>query len=234
MLHKIYNRICPPTCILCDSTTATSIDLCRECFDMLPHNLHCCYRCALPLPSASSLYRDSRRLLCGGCLTSKPLVTESHIPFRYEIPVDYIVQQLKYRGSQKYGRLIGELLAASIPATSYPDLLVPVPQHRDRYLQRGFNHAELIAQTAGQILAIPVDKYSAVRLDARPQQSSLNAAARRLNMRGAFKIIEPSISSHIAIVDDVVTTGATTQALAKALLGHGCRRISIWAFARTP
>lgn len=144
-----------------------------------------------------------------------------------------MVRQLKFHGSLKFGRLIGELLAHAVKGTEKPDLLVPVPLHRQRLIERGFNHASLIANTTGKRLAIPVSEDLVIKRDRRPPQSGLNAKARRVNMRNAFHIQRPIDTRHIVVVDDVITTGATSEALAAALLDAGCQLVSVWAFART-
>jgi len=233
VLQKIYSNVFPPTCVLCDSTTTTGMDLCRACFSSLPHNRHCCHCCALPLSIDSRAVADDKPLLCGRCIDTKPSANTACVPFLYEAPTDFMVRQLKYHGSMKFGRLLGELLALSASQSCRPDLLVPVPQHRDRYLQRGFNHAALIAQTAGKHLSIKIDDNLAIRTDNRPPQSGLNAKARVKNMRSAFRVENDLSALHVAIVDDVVTTGATTEALTRALLKAGCQTVSVWAFART-
>lgn len=231
MLQKVYNQIFPPTCALCDSASGTALDLCQSCLSMLPYNHHCCHLCAKPIPTGN--HADTRSQLCGECLTSEPPHFGSYVPFLYEAPADFMVQQLKYQGSRKFGRLMGDLLATSAPADCLPDLLVPVPQHRERYLERGFNHAAEIAESIGHRLSIPVDTRLVIKTDARPPQSGLSATARVRNMRGAFRANREVRETHVAIVDDVLTTGATTDALTRALITAGCDRVSIWAFART-
>ena len=233
VLQKIYSTVFPSTCVLCDSTSTTGVDLCRACFLSLPHNRHCCHCCALPLSTDSRAVAEDKPLLCGSCIDMKPSANAARVPFLYEAPTDFMVRQLKYHGSMKFGRLLGELLAQSVSQTNRPDLLVPVPQHHDRYLQRGFNHAALIAQTTGRRLSIKIDENLAIRADNRPPQSGLNAQARVKNMRNAFTVERDLSAMHVAIVDDVVTTGATTEALTRALLKAGCQTVSVWAFART-
>ena len=208
------------------------MDICEQCFISLPHNSFCCPTCALPLPPVPQ--SDSIPLQCGTCLATKSPLARACVPFIYESPSDYIVHQLKYHGSLKFGRAMGELLANSLEGAASPDLLIPVPQHPHRLRQRGFNHAMLIADTTGRRLGIPVDSEIAYKRDDRPSQSGLNAKARKLNMRDAFVINTEIKVEHIAVVDDVMTTGATSSALAKALRRAGCKQVSLWAFARTP
>lgn len=230
MLQNVYNSVFPPTCVLCDAQSQTGVDLCLPCYQSLPHNHTHCASCSLPLPQLNGAVD---RLLCGKCLTDPPATMAPNIPFRYEAPVDFMIQQLKFHGSVKYGRLIGELLARAVADNERPDLLVPVPQHQQRLLDRGFNHATAICRIVSKRLAIPMDTQMATKSDARPPQATLNAAAREKNMRGAFEATMRTPASHVAIIDDVMTTGATAEALSKALIRAGTQRVSIWAFART-
>ncbi len=233
LLHLVYNVLLPATCTLCDSKTDTGIDICRACFDQLPHNHYCCTTCALPLPQALPAPTE-KALQCGSCLANTSLFSEACIPFLYRPPADFMVHQLKFAGERKFARVMGELLAqAAVPAMR-PDLLVPVPVHSDRYLERGFNQASTLAAVIGKRLSLPVDDTLAQRTVARQPQAELNARDRRINMRGVFKTSRSCNTKHIAIIDDVLTTGATCEALAKVLKKSGCQKISIWAFARTP
>lgn len=145
-----------------------------------------------------------------------------------------MVQRLKFNTELKYGRLMGELLANAANSRATADLLVPVPQHNDRLLQRGFNHAAQIAGIVGNRLSINVDYTLVEKVSATTPQAGLNARQRKANQRNVFSTTRKINLDHIAIVDDVVTTGATCNALASALLKAGCRRVSVWAFARTP
>ncbi len=163
----------------------------------------------------------------------QPLTDITIAPFRYEAPSDYLVQQLKYHGSMKHGRVIGRLLADAVESTELPEQLIPVPQHAHRLLDRGFNHADYIARTVGRLLSIPVNSTLVHKTDDRPPQSGLNARSRKKNMHNAFHMTGRPDSTHVAIVDDVMTTGATSEALAKVLLKGGCRRVTLWTFART-
>ena len=145
-----------------------------------------------------------------------------------------MVHQLKFAAQRKFARLMGELMAGAAAAVTRPDLLVPVPVHRDRYIERGFNQASSLASVIGKRLNIPVDNTLARRVFAQPPQARLNARQRRTNVRGAFEANEVGTRRHIAIIDDVLTTGATCESLATTLKKSGCQRLSVWAFARTP
>jgi ComF family protein len=233
MLHLVYNALLPATCTLCDSKTDTGIDLCRACFNQLPHNHRHCKTCALPLHSSPHTHLQPS-IQCGNCLANSCIFDEACIPFLYRPPADFMVHQLKFSAERKFARLMGELLAGAAASATRPDLLVPVPVHRDRYLERGFNQASSLASVIGKRLNIPVDTKLARRVVAQTPQAGLNARQRRTNVRGAFEADAVGDRRHIAIIDDVLTTRATGEALAKALKKSGCQHLSVWAFARTP
>lgn len=154
----------------------------------------------------------------------------------YGFPIDSLVQQLKFGGRQPVARVLGELLADTARARycgyTLPAALVPVPLHPGRQRQRGFNQAERIAAASGAALGIPVLRDAVQRLRATPAQSGLDLRQRRRNLRNAFQITG-ELPAHVAIVDDVVTTGSTLLALGRTLQGAGVTRIDAWAVART-
>lgn len=233
MFHNLYIRIIHTTCVLCDTKAQDTMDLCSACHHSLPTNLHCCTVCALPLPPSTAQGSDLR---CGNCLDDNGPISKSVVPFLYRPPVDFMIRRLKYADDTKFGRLIGELLFQSIypQYTTLPDWLIPVPLHEERYRQRGFNQAHVIANHLSARLHIPLDDSAVTRIVASDQQAALGARDREKNMRRAFTVSTTVHGKSIAIVDDVYTTGATCTALAKSLLTAGASRVDVWAFARTP
>lgn len=131
---------------------------------------------------------------------------------------------------------MGELLANAVTTqhTILPNVLIPVPLHHDRLLERGYNQAFQIADIISQRMDIPVDQKSILRIDRQSSQVKLNARDRAKNMRRAFSAVGNVTGKKIAIIDDVYTTGATAQALANTLIKAGALSVSVWAFARTP
>ncbi len=152
-----------------------------------------------------------------------------------------MIKRLKFSAETKYSRLAGELLADAVTnqSTFAPDIIVPVPIHKERLLERGFNQAEMIARTAARRLDLSIDCEIVQRSNLKLSQSKLSAREREANIRRAFTINTDRIESlpveglHIAIVDDVYTTGATARAIARQLRKAGVSTISIWAVART-
>jgi len=107
-----------------------------------------------------------------------------------------------------------------------------VPLHKARYRQRGFNQSIEIAKAAGKALQIPVDMQSCVRHRDTPHQTQLTAKQRRTNMKNAFSMVKPITAGHIAIVDDVMTTGSTVHELAISLKKAGVARVDVWVCTR--
>jgi len=203
--------------------------LCAECLLGLPWLDRCCIRCARPLAAGR---------LCGPCAAGQwPAPTLAALA--YEHPVDRLVGLLKYRGDRACARALGEVLAIHVAEMSdrparWPERLLPVPLHERRERHRGFNQAELIALQLGADLGIRVTATPLQRCRATPAQSLLGRAARAANMAGAFDCDRSLAGLRVAVIDDVVTTGATALAAAAAVVAAGATSVEIWAVARTP
>jgi ComF family protein len=148
-------------------------------------------------------------------------------PCTYDAPVDQLVRGLKFQGTLSHGRVLGLLLAAHrrMHCAPLPTLVVPMPLHRERFAERGFNQAEVIARAAAGALGLPVRSGLLQRLRGGARQSGLGAAARRANLQLAG-------CGPIALVDDVFTTGSTARAAAQALKSAGAPRVEVWAATR--
>lgn len=221
------------TCLLCDEPGDAPMALCTPCLDELPWLDVQCPVCALPLPVAGPA--------CGQCLQRPPAFEHVIAPWRYAFPVDSLISRFKHQQKWPFGRLMAELLAQFLryrydEGLSRPDGLLPVPLSRRRLRQRGFNQAGMLAHWLGQQLQLPVEPHLLQRIHDTPAQQGLDARARRRNLRGAFALAGdvPVAGRHLALVDDVLTTGATAQALARLLLDAGARQVDVYCLARTP
>ena len=204
------------------------MDLCKACFDDLARNLSCCYRCGEHIEISISAPQ-----LCGRCLKKPPSFDETHAPFLYDEVMRFLISQLKFHRNYKHARLLGTLLANYLAETAeLPECIIPIPLHRKRYGQRGFNQSIEIARHLSRQLGIPLDLNSCIRHKDTKHQIALPAKQRRKNIKNAFSVIKPIGYQHIAIVDDVMTTGATAEALALTLKRHGINRIDVWVCAR--
>ncbi len=202
--------------------------MCNACFNDLPLNNFCCYRCAENLSNASNSAQ-----LCGRCLTNTPHFDETYAPYLYQHSMAYLITQLKFGHQYKHARLLGSLLAKHVSASAeLPECIIPMPLHHNRYQERGFNQSIEIARHLARLLDISLDLHSCVRQRDTVQQTSLPAAQRLKNMRKAFSMAKPLKFQHVAIVDDVMTTGATASALALTLKETGISRVDVWVCAR--
>ncbi len=220
----------PPRCRLCGASPAADTDLCQACLDDLPWLEGGCLRCAHPLASGVET------LLCGACLKRPPAFDAATALLHYHPPADYLIQRLKFSGELAIGPLLADLLAGKIAArtTPLPDLLIPVPLHPARLQSRGFNQATELARTLGRRLAVPVDHRRCQRDRRTKPQSLTPLRLRRRNLRGAFSVTgELPTAAHVAIIDDVLTTGHTADELARVLRRAGAARVEVWIIARS-
>ncbi|MBT8137312.1 MAG: ComF family protein [Gammaproteobacteria bacterium] len=220
---RLGEWLMPPRCVVCGGR-GNNRDLCRHCAVELPWNLPCCLRCALPLATGG---------LCGECAVRPPLWHRAHAPLRYEFPVDSLLRQLKFQRRLAHGRVLGELLAQWVASfdDALPELIVPTPLHWRRQLLRRFNQADEIARPLQRQLDVPVVAACSRRI-ATPPQRGLKAAQRRRNLRHAFAVRQPVRGRHVALVDDIFTTGATLAELTRVLLRAGAARVDVWTIAR--
>ena len=227
-LTIIQNKLFPPTCILCGNHGFGAFDLCTSCYQRLPRNTHCCYRCAEIFESSIAV-----PALCGRCLIETPAFDETFSPFVYQDEIRYLITGLKFGAQFKNARLLGGLLAEYVDkAAQKPDCIIPVPLHKFRYRERGFNQALEIARTVSVVLKIPIDFRSCIRHKDTPHQTGLTAKKRRQNLRRAFSVQKSLAVRHVAILDDVMTTGTTANALATELKKAGVSRVDVWVCAR--
>lgn len=225
-LRIIQAWLYPPTCVLCGDPGADGHDLCGPCRQALPYRARSCSRCA----AAISADQD---LLCGACQKKPPYFDAAVAVFDYEEPVRHLIHGLKFQRRYAYGRLLGTLLAEAVRTRAdLPECLLPVPMHSARYRERGFNHTVEIAQETSRRLGIALDRTSLRRTRATRPQVGLSIRERARNVRDAFELVQPCPARHLALIDDVVTTGATVNALAKVLKRHGAERVEIWSCAR--
>jgi ComF family protein len=214
-------------CRLCGGQVDQPGSLCRACLADLPHNQHPCPRCGAVLAHATAAQ-------CGECQRQPPHFDHAHIPYRYAPPLIPFITGLKFHGRLADARLLSDLFLASLATASYPlpECLIPVPLHPIRLRERGFNQALELARPLGKQLHIPVDAHTVQRRRHTRPQSELSGATRRRNLRHVFQQDAPTPYQHVALIDDVVTTGSTLRELAKVLHQNGVNTIQIWAIAR--
>jgi ComF family protein len=175
---------------------------------------------------------------CGECLRDPLPFDHVHCAVDYGFPWDALIGAFKYGGrAELAGALAARLLAVLPPeAAAWPELVVPVPLARDRLAARGYDQAWELARRVARAIDCPADATAIARADGRSPQAGLDRAARRRNLRGAFAVPAPArvAGRRIALVDDVLTTGATAAEAAQALHAAGAAAVGVWAVARTP
>ncbi|WP_369931203.1 ComF family protein [Xanthomonas sp. NCPPB 2632] len=215
-----------PRCLVCEAPSETGRALCRACHAGLVRNDSGCGRCAQPLAISVPA--------CTACLQGDRPWADLWVPFVYTWPLDELERRFKFAGSLVAGRVLSECwLDTGCPPTM-PDLLLPMPLHRSRLRSRGYNQAMELARHLGRRLAIPVRHDVVQRVKRTRPQTDLDAAARAANIRGAFQVRRVPSQRHVALVDDVMTTGATLGECARTLTDAGVARVDVWALARTP
>lgn len=226
-LHTLQTVVFAPHCLLCHAPASLELDLCPHCEARLPRQQHACRHCAQTLPAAST--RDC----CVACLR-QPRFDAAIAGFEYAPPVDWLITRLKFHHRLAHARVLGYLLGSRIQAAAVPrpDCIVPAPLHPRRRRERGYNQAELIAGHTARLLDLPVTPQLATRARHTRPQRTLPAAQRRRNVHGAFTATRACAGRHIAIVDDVVTTGHTAEALAAALHQAQAASVQLWCVAR--
>ena len=226
LLAALATRLLPPRCLACGEPGEGDRDLCTACACALPVAGQACPRCALPLPATAA---------CGACLQRPPPLQGARAAFVYVAPVDRLLRRHKFHNDLAAGRLLSEWMAEGFAALPAPAALVPVPLHPTRLRQRGYDQALELAKPLARALQLPLVADALVRVRATAPQSELDAEARQRNLRRAFACAEGvQLPQHVVLIDDVMTTGATLQAAAKALRRAGVLRVDAWVCARVP
>lgn len=226
---RLLRRVLPPRCLLCGAGGEDGCDLCAGCAGDCAPNACRCPRCALPLARPEPI--------CGACLRREPPFAAAWAPFLYAHPLDLLETRFKYRADLAAGRVLADLLIrrAGVDPPMRPDLVIPVPLHVSRLRERGYNQAIELARPLAKALGVPLDASVLQRTKPTPPQTGLDAKARRRNLRGAFAIASrAALPPHVALFDDVMTTGATLNEAARTLKRAGVARIDVWALARAP
>ena len=203
--------------------------LCAACAAALPHNHHPCPGCALPLPLdvPAGVY-------CAECQAWTPKFDRVIAPLVYETPVDELVARFKYHHQLHLGPLLAGIVAAATRReTAGVDLLLPVPLSAARFRERGFNQAAELVRCLTRGNGIPWTAGRLIRTRDDGHQQTLGRRSRQRNVRGVFAV-RGDLPARVALVDDVVTTGATADAASRVLKTAGVEWVEVWAVARTP
>lgn len=208
-------------CLLCGAETGPEL-LCPACIAELPTLPDSCPRCALPGAAGA---------VCGSCLSRPPHFDATLALWRYEFPCDRLVQALKYRARLALAGFFARSLV-SLPLPEV-DLIVPMPLHPRRLAERGFNQALEIARGLARHLGRPIEPRGVLRVKDTLPQTDLPYEERAKNVRGAFLCELDLSGASVAVLDDVMTTGATLNELARALKRAGATRVENFVITRT-
>jgi ComF family protein len=212
----------PPRCQLCHEPGQPGIDLCAACEAQVPRNRRPCARCGLPLARTEAQ--------CGHCLRDPPPFQRAHVPLCYGFGTERLLPRFKFHQDLAAGRLLCDL---ALPLARVPDVaaVLPLPLHPARLRQRGYDQSLEVARRVAAACGLPLRTDLLRRVRATAAQSGLDRAARQRNLRGAFTCVGTAPASAL-LVDDVMTTGATLAAAARALLAAGCGHVEVFALAR--
>lgn len=249
LTERLIECLMPRHCLLC-GMLSSGAELCAPCRADLPRADLSCRACAVPLVAAVPAHPGANLAanpvtipadtLCGRCLRRPPPWDHALAGLVYRFPADRLVCRFKFNRDLSAGTLLGHELLDAIRRSGMelPHAIVPVPLHRTRHFSRTFNQAELLARQLGRALGIPVRGRLLARSRRTAAQSGLDAAGRRRNIRGAFRLSIPRERlpdhCHLALVDDVLTTGVTLAECSRTLRRAGAARITVWVAARAP
>ena len=222
---KIRQALLAQDCLLCQATSGEGL-LCDACERELPTAASACPRCALATPGNAE---------CGACLAHPPHYDASCAAFVYTYPLDRLVQAFKYGGELALAALFARKLRERVgDAADGIDIIAPLPLHPRRLAERGYNQAGEIAKALSRLNGIPVELELGRRVRNTTPQTDLPLRTREANMRASFACTRDLSGLRIAVVDDVMTTGATLDEFARTLKRAGAARVENWVVARTP
>ncbi len=218
-------RILPAQpCVMCGSMSHDGL-WCNACDAALPYlDTSCCPVCALPTPGGG---------VCGHCLSHPPQFERTSAVFAYSFPLDKLIQGMKYGQQLTLAHAFAKKLAQKIDKDDLPDHIIAMPLHPAKLRERGFNQSLLLAATIARELNLDLLPGACWRIRDTPPQSGLPWKERNNNVRNAFNCDVDLSGKRVALVDDVLTTGASLNALAGAVSKQGAIEIKAWVVART-
>ena len=223
-IRQKFSRILNPgLCLTCGTPISSSDFICPHCVEALSPVPNPCSCCGLPNKAAGQI--------CPSCLNQPPRWQTMVAPLIYTGWARKIIQDLKFNDQLHNANA---LLTHILPyyKNNHVDALLPVPLHKSRLLERGYNQAEEIASVLSLLLDIPVDRSSLKRVKATQAQSGLSLNKRQKNILKAFEFIPQQQYKSVALIDDIITTGSTMTEICKVLKKSGVQQIQVWSLAR--
>ncbi len=217
-LHAALHFVYPPICLLCQQKHEQASMICPDCFTQLNDQAECTFK-----NHPSDFYHIEGNLYFDGI----------YYFWEYTPEIQKIIHHLKYQEASKMGKLFGSIMAERFVPENPVDIIVPVPLHKTRQRERGFNQSELVAAELSKSLHVKMDLNLLRRLAYTQTQTHLSARERQENLKDVFALSESEISGKtVLLVDDLITTGATVNACAKILKTGGCDQVFGCGIAR--
>lgn len=227
-LRQLTRLALEPRCCLCGlPCQQLQTPLCQPCHLSLPFWLSGCPTCGMPLKASNN------SLHCGDCQNHPKPYQQMHLLGWYQTSLQALITRFKYQGDLRAGKSLTQAWLSYCQPNEIPDCLIPVPIHRHKLANRGFNQASFIAHQFGKALHIPIDALICKRI-AKGEAHITQSRKQRLRKVKQLYQSQACPYAHVALVDDVVTTQATVMTLAQQLLAKGAKRVDVWALARTP
>jgi len=228
LLNASINWLFPHQCTICKTTSLSKTELfCSACYPTLPFRPSTCHQCGQQIIAGQDY--------CGPCLTNPPYFDHCFCPFSYSGEIKSLIQDFKYHDKPELAHLLAHLLIKELKDhdIELPELLIPTPSHISRLRSRGYNQSLLLSQKLSVQLAIPMSTDSVIKHKKTHAQANLSTKQRLNNIKNCFQIKHPIQAKSVAIIDDVVTTGATVNEIAKILKKNGVDYIQIWGLSHT-
>ncbi len=211
-------------CELCLSPSSTP--LCNACYADLPWIESHCSHCRRGVTVQG---------MCVPCQQGAFSFDQAFIPFHYHGSIATLISQFKFNHQLHHARTLSHcfIQAAKDYTLPLPELLIPVPAHPKRVFERGFNQSIELTRFIAKALHVPWEARFIARIQNTPAQNKLKQQERRRNLKDAFALHKPRRVNHVALVDDVVTTGTTVNTLAQVLKEAGVERVDVWAICES-
>jgi len=223
--RPVLDWLLPMHCVLCGMVTRASTGLCPLCAEQMMRHAPACPRCGRALQSER---------ICGGCQKSPPFHDEVIYAAAYTGAAGQLIREFKFGHKLYIGPALASLLLRRLGSVEQmnADVIAPVPLHVTRIRQRGYNQSAELAAYLSRHLHVSLQRSLLTRTRATAPQTSLAEKQRRKNVRNAFKLNRDVSGKHVAIVDDVMTTGSTVNEIARVLKKAGAAKVSVWVVAR--
>lgn len=229
-IDRFLGTLLERSCLACDLPVNAGCLVCETCIPLLPWLKNACGCCAAVLKD------NSKAWLCSECQQQTPPFSKIHAVFQYDPPLHQWIHALKFQYQLMYAKALGQFLSHAIggwyPCGDFPQALIPVPLSRRRLRQRGFNQVLEILRPVREQWSIPCLMDHCVRDRDTAPQAQLKKEQRKRNVRQAIRIQKPILYSHVAIVDDVVTTKNTIRVISEKLKEAGVFRVDVWCVCR--